>query len=78
MKRVMVHKWVLAARSPVFAALEYTRILFISFCSEEEIESIHLAVDCTVYGMNQFIQFIYTGEVKGLVNHRTDAISCQI
>jgi len=53
------HKWILAARSPVFAAL---------FNSQEKIGSLHLAVDCNVVEMHQFIQFIYTGELDGLVS----------
>jgi len=52
------HKWVLAARSPVFAVL---------FSSQEKIGSLHLAVDCTVKELKQFIKFIYTGELEGLV-----------
>jgi len=56
-----VHKWVLSARSPVFATL---------FSSGEEIESIHLAVDCTMGKMKQFIQFIYTGALEGLVSRK--------
>jgi len=59
-KSFAVHKWMLAARSPVFAAL---------FSSNEEIGSIHLAVDCNANEMNQFIQFIYTGELVGLVSN---------
>ncbi len=52
------HKWMLAARSPVFAAL---------LSSKEDITSLHLAVDCTVKEMKRFIRFIYTGELEGLV-----------
>ncbi len=59
-KSYRVHKWMLAARSPVFAAL---------FSSNEEIGSIHLAVDCSVNEIGQFIQFIYTGKLTGLVSH---------
>ena len=55
-----VHKWMLVARSPVFAVL---------LSSDEEIESIHLTVNCTVHEMNQFINFINTGELEGLVSH---------
>jgi len=53
-----VLKWMLAARSTVFATL---------FGDEENIESLHLAVDCTGNEMKQFIKFIYTGELEGLV-----------
>ena len=48
-KSFPLHKWMLSVRSPVFAAL---------FSSNEDIGSIHLAVDCTIYQMNQLIQFI--------------------
>ncbi len=53
----------LAARSPVLAGL---------LSNGEEIEYIHLVVDCTTCDMNQLLQFIYTqytGEVKGCVSH---------
>jgi len=53
-----VHKWMLAARSPVFAAL---------FSSEEDIQSLHLIINCNAEEMSQFIRFIYTGELEGLV-----------
>jgi hypothetical protein len=53
-KRFPVHKWMLAARSPVFAAL----------LSEDEKEAI---MDCNVDVINQFIKFIYTGEFEGSV-----------
>jgi len=59
-KSFPVHKWILAARSPVFAAL---------FSSNEEIESIHLAVDCNVDEIKQFVHFMYTGELEGLASH---------
>jgi len=52
------HKWMLAARSPVFEAL---------LSSQEEITSLHLTVDCNAELMKQFIKFIYTGELEGLV-----------
>ncbi len=55
-----VHKWMLAARSPIFAAL---------FSSNEPVTTLHLSVDCTVNEMSQFIKFIYTGELEGLVSH---------
>ena len=58
-KSLSVHKWMLSARSPVFAAL---------FSSKEAIKSLHLAVDCTVEKIKQFIKFIYTGEFEGLVS----------
>lgn len=59
-KSFNVHKWVLAAWSPVFATL---------FGSEEEIESTHLALDCPGYQIEQFIMFIYTGALEGLVSY---------
>jgi len=57
-KSFLTHKWMLAARSPIFAAL---------LSSKEDITSLHLAVDCTVKEMKRFIRFIYTGELEGLV-----------
>jgi len=51
----------LASRSPVFETLLLS--------SNEEIESLHLAVDCTVNDMKQFILFIYTGKLEGLASH---------
>ena len=59
-KSTPLHKWMLSARSPAFAAL---------FSSNEDIRSLHLAVDCTIYQMNQMIQFIYTGKVIGQISH---------
>ena len=53
-----VHKWMLAARSPVFADL---------FDGEEDLKSIHLAEDCNVTEMKQFVKFICTGELEGLL-----------
>lgn len=58
-QRFPVHKWMLAARSPIFAAL---------FLNQEEIEPNH-SMECTLNEMNQFIKFIYFGELEGLVNH---------
>ncbi len=46
------HKFVLATRSPVFAALH----------SEDGIKSDH-TIDCTHEEMIQFVKFIYTGEM---------------
>jgi len=60
-KSFPVHKWMLSARSQVFAAL------FVS--DEENFKSFHLAVDCTMNEMSNFIKFIYAGELDGLVNH---------
>ena len=51
-KSLNVHKWILAARSPVFAAL----------LSKEEVEQNHV-MDCTMEEMSQLIMFIYTGEL---------------
>lgn len=57
-KSFRVHKWVLAARSPVFAAL---------LSSDDNIESIDYSMDCTLDEMKQFINFLYTGALsKGL------------
>jgi len=52
-KSFPVHKWILAARSTVVAAL----------LSEDENEVI---MGCSIDVMNQFIKFIYTGEFEGL------------
>jgi len=52
-KRFPVHKWILAARSPVFETL---------FNSEGENV---VVVDCNEDVMNQLIKFIYTGEFEG-------------
>ncbi len=57
-KSFPVHKFILAARSTVFAAL------FIV----EEFEPNH-AMDCTEIEMNQLIKFVYTGELEGPVSH---------
>lgn len=51
-----VHKWLLAARSPVFETLfsvEFTGLSYTLNCNEDQ--------------MNQLIKFIYTGELEGLV-----------
>jgi len=53
-----VHKWMLAARSSVFATL---------FC-KQEIEQNH-AMDYAVNEMKQFIKFIYIGELEGPITH---------
>jgi len=55
-KNFPVHKWILAARSPVFATL----------FSKEEVE-LNYFIDCTEDEMKQFIKFVYTGELEGLV-----------
>jgi len=60
-KGFLVPKWMLVARSPVLEAL---------FSSNEDIGSIHLAVDCTVNEMKQLIMFIYTGKLEGLADHQ--------
>lgn len=57
-----VHKWILAARSPVFAELLRR--------GEEDFKSIHLAIDCTLDEMNQFVKFIVTGELEGLLTEK--------
>ncbi len=56
----LVHKWVLVARSPFFNNL---------FWDNQEFGSIHLAVDCTVNELAQFVHFIQTGKLVGLVSH---------
>jgi len=61
-----VHKWMLAARSPVFAVLFSFEELF---SGEEEMKSIDHAMDCTSEEMKKFIKFIYTGELEGLASH---------
>ena len=63
-KSFSVHKFILAARSTVFTAL------FIG----EEFEPNH-AMDCTEVEMNQFVKFVYTGELEG---PRVNAIGCRI
>jgi len=55
-KRFPVHKWMIAARSPVFATI----------FSEEENDVI---VDCNEDVMKQFVKFIYTGEFDGFGSH---------
>lgn len=54
---IQVQKFILAARSPVFAAL-FT----------EEVEPNHV-MDLTFSEMNQFVKFIYTGELEGLFTY---------
>jgi len=51
-----VHKFILAARSPIFAALFGKQV------------GDHHDMDCTFTDLNQFVKFIYTGELEGLVN----------
>ena len=53
-----VHKWILAARSPLFADL---------LSGEEDVKSIHLAGECNLDEMKQFVKFICTGELEGLL-----------
>ena len=53
-KRYAVHKFMLASRSPVFSAL---------FKSEEAKKSIDLNIDAA--SIEQFIKFVYTGELEG-------------
>ena len=55
-KVLNVHKFILAARSPVFANL----------FNHEEIEESHY-IDCTEDEMTQLVKFIYTGELEGIV-----------
>jgi len=61
-----VHKWVLAARSPVFAAL-----------LEEDERKLRHHIDCSVDEMNQFINFIYTGEFEEPVNGELNRLAAQ-
>lgn len=56
---LMVHKWVLAARSPSYCRL---------FSHQTRLES--LSLDCTADEMNQFIKFIYTGDFEGPVGDK--------
>ena len=64
-KRFFLHKFVLAARSPVFAAL-----FAVSGAQVEEKRSQRLKA---IYGdessLQQFLKFIYTGELEGAVSH---------
>ena len=39
------------------------------FSGEEEMKSIDHAMDCTSEEMQQFIKFMYTGELEGLASH---------
>ena len=55
-KIVNVHKFILAARSPVFATM------FI-----KEAADLNHEMDCTIDEMKQFVKFIYTGELEGIV-----------
>ncbi len=52
-KSFPVHKWILAARSPVFATL---------FGNEES--EPNYCMDCTVDEIQQFVKFVYTGEFE--------------
>jgi len=60
-KKCNVHKYILATRSPVFAAL---------FSNEEsKLKNQHAVLNCNEDEMNQFIKFLYTGELEGPVSH---------
>lgn len=61
-----VHKWILAARSPVFAAI----------LGEDEHKLLHY-IDCSVDEMNQFIKFIYIGEFEEPVYFETIRLAFQ-
>lgn len=67
-KDQQLHKWVFAARSLVFAAL-------FSSLSDEEIKSI--PAHCTGYTIEQFIIFIYTGELVGMVSQELMKLSVE-
>ena len=65
-----IHKFILAARSPVFAIL---------FSEKESIGS----MDCTMFSVDevkQFIRFIYTGEFQGPAssNMMAMAVKCKV
>jgi len=60
-KSFPVHKFVLAARSPVFAAQ------FNAQQTEEEFKQVIIDLDVDETCMNQFLKFIYTGELDGPV-----------
>ena len=55
-KNLSAHKFILEARSPVFAAL---------FSNNKEVE--HVNMNCNDDELKQFLKFIYTGELQGLV-----------
>lgn len=57
-KSFPVHKFILATRSTVFAAL---------FIREES--QLNHVMDCTEVEMDQFFKFVYTGELEGLVSY---------
>jgi len=56
-KIVNVHKFILAARSPVFATMFM-----------KDAADLNHEMDCTINEMNQFVKFIYIGELEGLVS----------
>jgi len=58
-KSFPVHKWILAARSPVFAAL---------LSETEDKQNDHHYLNCTDNELSQFIKFIYIGELCGLIS----------
>ena len=60
-RRFPVHKFILAARSPVFASLCDTSEDETQFQQKTE------SVDATC--MEQFLKFIYTGQLEGVVNN---------
>ncbi len=82
-KSFRVHKWILAARSPVFAALfSKEKVKQTTKANQKNIKTNHV-LDCnTLDEMKQFIKFIYTGEfeqpVSGSEQARQLAVKYQV
>jgi len=55
---IWVQKFIFAARCSVFAVLTIIKVV-----------GDHNDMDCTFTELNQFVKFMYTGELEGLVNH---------